>query len=166
MAPRLTSVLLVTAYLLVGSTGRGAATGAVRSDEMRWTPPVAPVRVVAEFDPPVHRWLPGHRGIDLRTTPGTKVRAAGAGRVTFASSLAGRGVVTIDHGGLRTTYEPVDPLVARGDAVGLGGIIGTVGTGTGHCGSGRCLHLGLRRGSEYLDPGLLLGRVSARLLPW
>jgi murein DD-endopeptidase MepM/ murein hydrolase activator NlpD len=56
--------------------------------------------------------------------------------------------------------------VRVGDRVRAGQSIGTVGTGTGHCGSGRCLHLGLRRGREYLDPLLLLGRTSARLRPW
>ncbi len=114
------------------------------------------------FDPPAQRWLPGHRGVDLRTSQGAPVRAAGDGRVAFAGTLAGRGVITIDHGDLRTTYEPVDALVAVGERVHAGETIGTVGTGTGHCGSGRCLHLGLRRGREYLDPMLLLGpRVSA-----
>jgi len=80
--------------------------------------------------------------------------------------VAGRGVVSIDHGGLRTTYEPVDPGVHTGDVVRAGDRIGTVSTGTGHCGSGSCLHMGLRRGREYLDPLLLLGRASARLRPW
>ena len=32
----------------------------------------------------------------------------------FAGVVAGRGVVSVDHGsGLRTTYEPVDAAVAR-----------------------------------------------------
>ena len=94
------------------------------------------------------------------------MRAAGDGRVAFVGTLAGRGVITIDHGDLRTTYEPVEAEVALGERVRAGESIGTVGTGTGHCGSGRCLHLGLRRGREYLDPMLLLGRTSARLRPW
>jgi len=121
---------------------------------------------MAAFAAPERRWLPGHRGVDLRASVGQAVRAAGDGRVVFAGPIAGRGVVSIDHGGLRTTYEPVHPEVHAGDVVRSGDLIGSVSTGTGHCGSGRCLHLGLRRDREYLDPLLLLGRTSARLRPW
>ncbi len=153
--------MLTAAAMVVLSPDAGIA-----QDGLRWRPPVTPVAVVRSFDPPAERWLPGHRGVDLRTAVGARVRAAGAGRVAFAGVLAGRGVVTIDHGELRTTYEPVDPEVVLGDRVAAGERIGTVGTGSGHCGSGRCLHLGLRRGRVYLDPMLLLGRASARLRPW
>ena len=151
----------MAATLLLGSPNAARV-----QDELRWRPPITPVTVVRPFDPPVQRWLPGHRGVDLRATQGQRVRAAGDGRVAFVGTLAGRGVVTIHHGDLRTTYEPVDALVRVGERVRAGESIGTVGTGTGHCGSGRCLHLGLRRGREYLDPMLLLGRTSARLRPW
>ncbi len=151
---------LALAALLVASPGPGHA------QDIRWHPPVAPVDVVGDFHPPAERWLPGHRGVDLRTAPGQPVRAAGDGRVAFAGTLAGRGVVSVDHGALRTTYEPVDAQVVVGERVRAGETLGTVGTGTGHCGSGSCLHLGLRRGRQYLDPLLILGRASARLRPW
>lgn len=94
------------------------------------------------------------------------MHAAGTGRVVFAGTLAGRGVVSIDHGGLRTTYEPVLASVEVGQRVRVGAPIGVIAGGTGHCGSGWCLHLGVRRGRTYLDPMLLLGRTSARLRPW
>jgi murein DD-endopeptidase MepM/ murein hydrolase activator NlpD len=159
-ALRIALALGITVALLVAPDAGRARDG------VRWRPPVTPVDVVAHFHPPAQRWLPGHRGVDLRTTVGARVRSAGAGRVAFAGTIAGRGVVTVDHGTLRTTYEPVEALVRPGERVAAGEVIGTVGTGTGHCGSGRCLHLGLRRGREYLDPMLLLGRASARLRPW
>ena len=152
---------LSLAALLATAPDAGVAQGGAR-----WRPPVTPVIVVAQFDPPAQRWLAGHRGVDLRTAPGARVRAAGEGRVAFAGMLAGRGVVSVDHGDLRTTYEPVDALVETGERVAAGETLGTVGTGTGHCGSGRCLHLGLRRGRDYLDPMLLLRPTSARLVPW
>ena len=161
MALRPIPVTLVAAALLWAAPDPGSA-----EDGLRWRPPVTPVVVVRHFDPPEQRWLPGHRGVDLRTSQGAPVRAAGDGRVAFAGILAGRGVITIDHGDLRTTYEPVDARAAVGERVHAGETIGTVGNGTGHCGSGRCLHLGLRRGREYLDPMLLLGRATARLRPW
>jgi murein DD-endopeptidase MepM/ murein hydrolase activator NlpD len=122
--------------------------------------------VARPFDLPEHDWLSGHRGVDLHAAPGARVRAVRAGVVTFAADLAGRGVVVVDHGGLRTTYEPVDADVSAGDRVAAGEVLGAVGTGTGHCGSGRCLHLGLRRGRTYLDPMLLLVRTTTRLRPW
>jgi murein DD-endopeptidase MepM/ murein hydrolase activator NlpD len=161
LARRLALDVILAALLL----GAPPSADSARADG-RWRPPVDPVVVVRHFDPPAQRWLPGHRGVDLRTMAGARVRSAGAGRVAFAGILAGRGVITIDHGDLRTTYEPVDPIVVSGERVAAGATIGTVGTGTGHCGSGRCLHLGLRRGREYLDPTLLLGHASARLRPW
>jgi murein DD-endopeptidase MepM/ murein hydrolase activator NlpD len=161
MAPRPIATTLAATLLLLGTPNAGGT-----HDGPRWSPPLTPVTVVRRFDPPAQRWLPGHRGVDLRATQGQPVRAAGDGRVAFAGTLAGRGVITIDHGDLRTTYEPVDALVGVGERVHAGESIGTIGTGTGHCGSGRCLHLGLRRGREYLDPLLLLGRTWARLRPW
>ncbi|HEX6888650.1 MAG TPA: M23 family metallopeptidase, partial [Candidatus Nanopelagicales bacterium] len=86
-------------------------------DASRWRLPLWPTRVTRAFANPPHNWLPGHRGVDLRGVPGEPVRAAGAGRVTFAARLAGRGVVVVDHGELRTTYEPVEAIVLPGQHV-------------------------------------------------
>lgn len=118
----------------------------------QWTAPVQPVTVISAFDPPAQRWRTGHRGVDLAST-GT-VRAAGNGTVTFVGQIAGRGVVSVSHGRLRTTYEPVDATVAVGQEVAAGQPIGAIGAG-GHC-SERCLHWGLLEGDEYLDPMSLL----------
>jgi murein DD-endopeptidase MepM/ murein hydrolase activator NlpD len=161
MPRRPIAVSVALAAVLVASPTPGSG-----QDAIRWQPPVAAVEVVREFHPPAQRWLPGHRGVDLRTEPGQRVRAAGDGRVAFAGTIAGRGVVAVDHGILRTTYEPVDAQVVVGERVRVGEVLGTVATGSGHCGSGSCLHLGLRRGREYLDPLLLLRRALARLRPW
>jgi len=75
--------------------------------------------------------------------------------------VSGRGVVSIDHDDLRTTYEPVTPQVAAGQQVSLGQPIGRV-SGGGHC-AGRCLHWGLRQGDLYVDPLLLIGRTGGPL---
>jgi murein DD-endopeptidase MepM/ murein hydrolase activator NlpD len=94
------------------------------------------------------------------------VRAAGPGRVRYASILAGRGVVSVDHdGGLRTTYEPVSPQVRAGDLVLDGDPLGTVAGVHAGCAGGACMHWGLRRGTQYLDPLALLGLGRVRLLP-
>jgi len=146
----------------------GPSSGRARTARraQRWRPPVMPPRITEPFDPPGLPWQAGHRGVDLVAQPGTTVRAAGAGRVTFAAGLAGRGVVVVDHGAVRTTYEPIAASVVVGQRVRAGDPLGTLAPGTGHCGGARCLHLGLRRGPEYLDPMLLLRRTSPRLRPW
>ncbi|WUH96893.1 M23 family metallopeptidase [Spirillospora sp. NBC_00431] len=131
-------------------------------DAWRWPlgPPVP--QVVRTFSPPASPWGPGHRGVDLAARPGQPVYAAGPGRIAYADRLAGRGVVAIDHGALRTTYLPVHPGIDVGRRVASGTRIGTLERGR-HC-PAPCLHWGLLRGSLYLDP-LSLVRHQIRLLP-
>jgi hypothetical protein len=132
--------------------------------EWRW--PLAPApRVLRAYHPPPAPWLPGHRGVDLAARPGQPVYAAGAGRVSYAGRLAGRGVVTLVHGPLRTTYLPVRPSVRLGQRLAAGDRLGVVEDVRGHCGPRLCLHWGLLRGLVYLDPLSLLGRGPVRLLP-
>jgi murein DD-endopeptidase MepM/ murein hydrolase activator NlpD len=112
------------------------------------------------FDPPAVTWGPGHRGIDLVAQPGDAVLAAANGRVAFVGSIAGKPVISLDHGPVRTTYEPVISTLHVGERVVLGQVIGQIGRG-GHCQS--CLHWGLREGKRYLNPLLLLGSGSGQL---
>jgi murein DD-endopeptidase MepM/ murein hydrolase activator NlpD len=122
--------------------------------------------VVRPFHPPPERWLAGHRGVDLAAGPGTVVRASGAGTVAFAGMVAGRPVVSVDHGnGLRTTYEPVDPVVVAGEWVEAGAPLGVLLAGHAGCTAPACLHWGLRFGKHYLDPLSLVGLGRVRLLP-
>jgi hypothetical protein len=79
--------------------------------------------------------------------------------------LAGRGVVVVDHGSTRTTYEPVHATVRVGDVLALGQPIGTLELAGSHCFPVACLHWGWRRGSTYLDPLLLVGGGPIVLLP-
>jgi len=133
-----------------------------------WIAPVdGEVRVLHAFDPPAKPWLPGHRGVDLSASPGDTIRAAGAGTVTFAADIAGRGVVVVlQPDGRRTTYEPVTATVSVGAEVATGSAIGVLATGGTHCGGiPSCLHWGLRRGLDYLDPLRLLHPGHPLLLP-
>jgi murein DD-endopeptidase MepM/ murein hydrolase activator NlpD len=95
------------------------------------------------------------------------VLAARGGTVVFAGPVGGRGVVSVRHDdGLRTTYEPVRPLVAAGAQVRVGQPIGLVDPGHPGCPDIACLHWGVRRGpGEYLDPLVLLRPPQVRLLP-
>ena len=118
--------------------------------------PIAGAPVVQRgFDPPNVVWASGHRGIDIAVQPGEPILAAARGTVAFAGSIAGKPVVTIDHGSVRTTYEPVTSRLGVGERVALGQVIGELGIG-GHC-DNHGLHWGLREGRTYLDPLLLLG---------
>jgi len=132
-----------------------------------WQAPTAePVRVLRPFAAPPGPYARGHRGVDLAASAASPVRAAGPGAVVFAGRVAARAVVSIEHDrGLRTTYEPVVALVAVGRRVRTGEVVGVLSPG--HCGPVPCLHWGLRRGREYLDPMTLL-RPSGRpvLLPF
>jgi murein DD-endopeptidase MepM/ murein hydrolase activator NlpD len=128
--------------------------------------PVGSPRVVRRFAPPPEPWLAGHRGVDLAVPPGAVVRSAGAGTVVFAGVIAGRGVVSVAHaGGLRTTYEPIESDLRAGESVTAGEPIGTLAAGHPGCAYPACLHWGLRRGEQYLDPLALLGLGRVRLLP-
>jgi murein DD-endopeptidase MepM/ murein hydrolase activator NlpD len=122
--------------------------------------------VLSGFAPPASRWGAGHRGVDLAGSVGQVVRTAQAGTVSFAGRIAGRGVVVIDHGGTRTTYEPVASSVAVGDRVAAGARIGRLELLGSHCLPRACLHWGLLRGETYLDPLTLVGAGPVRLLPW
>jgi hypothetical protein len=131
----------------------------------RW-PLDPPPPVLRGFAPPALPWGAGHRGVDLAARSGQPVYAAGAGLISYAARLSGRGVVAILHGGaLRTTYLPVRPSVRPGRRVAAGVRIGVVEDLPGHCGGRLCLHWGLLRGPVYLDPLSLVRPVQVRLLP-
>ncbi|MGR2751507.1 murein hydrolase activator EnvC family protein [Agromyces arachidis] len=131
-----------------------------------WQWPLAPpVRLVEPFRAPLTPYAAGHRGIDLAAGPGTTVRAAAGGTIAFAGPVAGRGVLSIDHGdGVVSAIEPVAASVAVGDRVAAGEPVATVDEG-GHCAS-RCVHFGVRVHGEYVSPLLFLGGLPrAVLLP-
>jgi murein DD-endopeptidase MepM/ murein hydrolase activator NlpD len=165
--------LIVCAFIAVmcllgirGASSAGAAVEAAPTDAGQWVAPAGdPIQVLRGFAPPAQRWMSGHRGVDLAAPSGGVIVAAGAGVVTFAGTLAGRGVVTVTHGALRTTYEPVRATVVVGDRVQAGQPIGTLDSGPAHCLARSCLHWGLLRGDTYLDPLSLLRRGPSRLLP-
>ena len=126
--------------------------------------------VVRIFDAPSPNWNRGHRGVDLAGTPGQPVYAAAAGTVVFAGVLAGRPLVSIAHpGGLRTSYEPVDPSVRPGQLVAAGAALGVLQAGHHGCPVPACLHWGAMWGpasrADYVDPLGLLASTPIRLKP-
>lgn len=147
-----------------GTASAAAASGAAPHGGWTW-PLAGPPPVTRGFAPPQVRYGAGHRGVDLGGGPGTPVLAAGAGEVSWAGVLAGRGVVVVQHGELRTTYEPVTAQVSVGQRVATGEPLGTLEAGHAGCPVAACLHWGLKRGQEYLDPLSLVGAGPVRLLP-
>ena len=146
--------------------GTGPGTRAAPTSPFSW--PLAPAPTVSRaFQPPSKPYGPGHRGVDLVGAPGQPVLAAGAGTVVYAGPLADRGVVSVDHAdGLRTTYEPVTAAVHPGQLLRRGEPVGALAAGHLGCSASACLHWGLRRDGQYLDPLMLVRPAQVRLLPW
>jgi murein DD-endopeptidase MepM/ murein hydrolase activator NlpD len=126
--------------------------------------------VVRMFDAPSPNWNRGHRGVDLAGAPGQPVYAAAAGTVVFAGDLAGRPLVSVAHqGGLRTSYEPVRPVVRDGQLVAARAVLGELVAGHSGCQAPACLHWGAMWGpaarADYVDPLGLLASTPIRLKP-
>lgn len=145
--------------MLATGLGPGRASGA-EATRLDYDPPVdAPV--TDPFRPPPMPWLPGNRGIEYATEPGTPVRAAADGVVTFAGAVAGSLHVTVRHpDGVRTSYSFLASIAVRaGAVVPRGAVVGRAGAR---------LHVGARRGELYIDPASLWGAQGpprARLVP-
>jgi murein DD-endopeptidase MepM/ murein hydrolase activator NlpD len=153
--PPLTALLLATSLALAP----------VSADPVGVWPLQPQPEVVQGFDPPDSPYGPGHRGVDLLGTVGQPVLAALPGTITYAGALAGRGVVVVDHGATRTTYEPVAATVSVGAVVAAGAQVGTLELAGSHCFPRACLHWGWIEGQTYLDPLRLVGAGPVRLLP-
>lgn len=96
----------------------------------------------------------GHWGVDF-SGGGGFIRSAAAGKVTFSGLAAANLAVTVDHGGgLKTSYSRLGAaLVAPGQRVGRGEVIGLAGDEPGH----GDVHFSVRINGEYVDPEPLLG---------
>ena len=146
-------VALLTGLLVLGPVAvirAVAASSDQAADAPRTYRPPVVAPVADPFRPPPEPWLPGNRGIEYGTVPGTPIRAIGRGTVTFAGPVAGSLHVTVTHpDGLRSSYSFLAAIrtvlgrqVAGGEVVGI---------------AGARLHLGVRRGDVYLDPASLWG---------
>lgn len=158
---------LLPLALLTAGSGPPAApaspagpVGAARPAPVAYQAPVSGV-VTDPFRPPATPYGPGNRGLEHATEPGDPVRAAAAGRVTFAGPVAGTLHVTVLHADrARTTYSGLATVaVDAGDEVAAGEALGT---------SGATLLWTLRLGEAYLDPAVALaasGTGRVRLVP-
>jgi murein DD-endopeptidase MepM/ murein hydrolase activator NlpD len=143
------AILVLAAVLLVPAAAVSPA-AAPRPD---WDWPLSPKpAVLRAFDPPDKPWMSGHRGVDLGAAhDGAPVASPASGTVSFVGVVVDRPVITIDHGGgLRSSFEPVESPLAEGTVVAKGQIIGTLQAG--HCGAVDCVHWGVRRADDYVNP--------------
>lgn len=121
-------------------------------------------KVLRDYAPPEKRWQSGHRGVDLSASPGQPIHASAPGVVHFAGSIAGMTSVSIMHAdGIRTTYQPLDTPLKKGDRVAAGQIIGHLAISAKHPEPG--LHWGALRGKDYLNPLDLVQRRPIVLKP-
>ena len=91
----------------------------------------------------------GHWGVDVAVPEGAVVAAPLDGVVSFAGTVAGVRTVTIRNGPFRVSLSYLQAIdVTAGNVVWRGDPIGQAGTPHGRPG----LHIGLRRGTTYVDP--------------
>lgn len=131
----------------VASPATVAAPAASSSTGFVW-----PVRgtIVSPFG---QRWGRLHAGLDIAAPAGTPVVASASGRVTYAGSMSGYGlIVVVQHaGGISTAYAHNSRLtVSTGQSVSQGQMIAAVGC-TGRC-FGNHVHFELRAGGTPVDP--------------
>jgi murein DD-endopeptidase MepM/ murein hydrolase activator NlpD len=145
--------------------GSGAqATGTPARPKARWQWPISPPHpLIRNFEAPPSDFGAGHRGIDISAEVGSIVVAPEAGVATFVGWVVDRPVLSIGHGdGVRSSYEPVDALVAEGTAVVRGQPLATVASSR-HC-EGSCLHVGVRKNGRYLSPLTFLNEMRRAVL--
>ena len=121
--------------------------------------PISPVSgaVIQRFVAPACLRCSGHRGVTIASTPGQSVRAVMPGTITFTGQVAGRNyVVELIAPGVKVTYGWLDSLgeMTEGDAVTQGQVLGEAGLRT---------YLGVRKGTQYVEPLRFLGLGWAQL---
>ena len=122
--------------------------------------------IIQRFKAPPKPWLSGHRGVDIRAEPGTRLYAPSDGIISFAGIVAGKNVVSITHSkGRISTFEPAQTGLAVKTHVKKGQEIGWVEGGSDHC-RDICVQWGIKTGEKsYLDPEILVSRKTVVLKP-
>ena len=127
-----------------------------------WLAPVTESnRLTRPYQAPLTEWGSGHRGVDYATTEGAVVLAPADGTIAFGGTVATKPVLAVQHGAVRSAFEPVCGLLPVGTRVTAGQLIGTVcGQGyRSHCDPLLCLHFSARNESGYLSPQYLMGQL-------
>ncbi len=115
------------------------------------------LEVIDDFRAPDCVWCMGNRGIEYRSSPGVSVASVVDGKVSFVGVVANTMYVVVrTKSGLLVTHGRLySAQVATGEAVLAGQRLGSAGS---------TLYIGVRRGSNYLNPSTCTRRVRAVLL--
>jgi hypothetical protein len=115
------------------------------------------LEVIDDFRAPDCVWCMGNRGIEYRSSPGGSVGSVVDGKVSFVGVVANTMYVVVrTKSGLLVTHGRLrSAQVALGESVLVGQSLGRAGT---------TLYIGVRRGSNYLNPSTCTRRVRAVLL--
>lgn len=152
--------------LTIAVTLQSSPANALRAGSWSW-PVIGNHTISRGYEAPSVFYGAGHRGIDLVAEVGQEVLAPADGTVHFVGKVVDRELISLDHDGTLSTFEPVSSTLAEGEVVIRGQVIGTVSTSTNadyHC---TCLHMGARQGKDYFSPLALLASIApAVLLPW
>ncbi|MCG8605488.1 peptidoglycan DD-metalloendopeptidase family protein, partial [bacterium] len=100
-------------------------------------------------------------GVDIRAPRGSDIFVVASGRVTQIRWMRGHGTVVIvrHYGGYLTVYSHFEEvLVAEGEEVEMGQVIGTVGESASL--DGPILHFEIWKGKQKLNPESWLGRAT------
>jgi len=115
------------------------------------------LEVIDDFRAPDCVWCMGNRGIEYRSSPGGSVGSVVDGKVSFVGVVANTMYVVVrTKSGLLVTHGRLrSAQVALGESVLVGQSLGSAGT---------TLYIGVRRGSNYLNPSTCTRKVRAVLL--
>lgn len=157
---RVRSLMVVAAALV------GVAAHASTAYAAEWLPPVEGGSMILGFGAA----YPGgsHRGVDIAAAPGVTVSAPVAGTVSFAGRVPADGggtcvAVTLELAdGRRMSLLPLESAdVVSGECVESGQTLGVLAASGDDSSSATHLHMSLRRGELYLDPGDLVSGTVA-----
>jgi murein DD-endopeptidase MepM/ murein hydrolase activator NlpD len=138
-------------------------------DKSPWVWPISPAHITKPFEKPPQNWLPGHRGVDLAASEEQDILAPQDGVVKLVQKIANTPIVVIDHqNGLRSTFQPASSDLKVGDPVKKGDVVGKVDAkddfAQTHCTLEHCIHWGVKKGDDYINPAALVNCCPVVLL--
>ena len=128
-----------------------------------WHKPVATGSIERVFVQPNSDWGAGHRGVDMKLTPGRILKSPTSTTVTFAGQAFGRPLVTLQAvDGLKLEFEPaclLKSLAVRSElAKGQRFATFCPDETSMHCQD--CLHWGVSVNGYYLSPQRFIGELK------
>jgi len=127
----------------------------LRREHLPWTLPVESYHLTGRFGQNGDRWSSFHHGLDFAAPEGSPVYAVAAGTIISAGwddAAYGRRIKVLHDDGTVTLYAHLSGFARRSGEVGVGTVIGYVGS-TGNA-TGPHLHLEIRPDGGSLDSSI------------